>query len=55
MTSLNSIKFALNLNKGIGKVYGDCPGVKEVLDKDGFKRSPESITNLAKLIEGCKK
>lgn len=55
MTSLNSMKFALNLNKGIGKVYGDCPAVREVLDKDGFKRAPESIANLAKLIETCLK
>lgn len=53
MTSLNSIKFALNLNKGIGKVYGDCKAVKDVLDKDGFKRTPASIAELAKLIESC--
>ena len=55
LTSLNSLKFAINLNKGIRKEYGDCKAVEEVLDKDGFKRNPEGIVQLAKLLEGCMK
>ena len=53
MTSLSSFKFALNINKGIRKEYGDCKAVEEVLDKDGFKRNPDGITQLAKLLDGC--
>jgi len=53
MTSLNGLKFALNLNKGIRKEYGACKAVTDVLDKDGFKRTPEGIAELAKVVEGC--
>ncbi len=53
--SLNGMKFALNLNKGIKKVFDDCPAVLEVAEGDGFKRNPEDIIKLAKLLEGCAK
>jgi hypothetical protein len=53
MTSLNGLKFAMNLNKGIKKVYDFCPAAIEQADKDGFKRNVEDVTRLAKLLEGC--
>lgn len=53
-TSLNGMKFALNLNKGVKKEYGDCPAVAEAADKGGFKKTVEDVVRLATLIESCK-
>jgi hypothetical protein len=53
--SLNGMKFALNLNKGVKKTFDDCPAAVEACDKDGFKRSTESVIQLAKLLESCSK
>ncbi|MDX2133765.1 MAG: hypothetical protein SFV52_03230 [Saprospiraceae bacterium] len=53
-TSLNSIKFALNLNKGIKKAYANCPAVLEAAEKEVFSRNAESIVKLAKMLEECK-
>jgi len=53
-TSLNGMKFALNLNKGIKKEYGGCPAVSEAADKGGFKKNVEDVVRLATLIESCK-
>ena len=53
--SLNGLKFALNLNKGVKKTFSDCPAAVEAADKDGFKRTSESIIQLAKLLQACSK
>jgi hypothetical protein len=53
--SLNGLKFALNLNKGVKKTFSDCPAAVEAADKDGFKRTSESIVQLAKLLQACSK
>jgi hypothetical protein len=53
--SLNGMKFALDLNKGIRKSFEDCPTVLEAATKDEFKRKAEDIVRLAKLLEDCTK
>lgn len=55
MISLSGVKFAFSLNKGIKKVFDDCPAAVEAAEGDGFKRDPGDITRLAKLLEGCYK
>jgi len=52
-TSLNGLKFALNLNKGIKKVYESCPAAVEAADKEGFKRNADDIIRLVKMLEAC--
>jgi hypothetical protein len=55
MISLNGMKFALNLNNGIKKAFGDeCPDVAAGTEKDGgFKRNKEGITQLAEMLDAC--
>ncbi len=53
--SLAGMKFGLNVNKGIKKVFADCPAVVEAADKDGFKRKSEDMIKLAQLLEACEK
>jgi hypothetical protein len=53
MTSLNGMKFALNINKGISKTFDKCPAVLEEAGKGTFKRNPEEITRLVKMLEAC--
>lgn len=53
LTSLNSMKFALNLNKGITKTYSDCPEVLEAAKAGTFKRTADEIVRLAKMLEPC--
>lgn len=52
-TSLNGMKFALSLNKGVKKVYADCPAVMEAAEKDPFNKNNADVIRLAKLLEGC--
>ncbi|MDO8969920.1 MAG: hypothetical protein Q7U74_04470, partial [Saprospiraceae bacterium] len=52
-TSLNGMKFALNLNKGVKKQYSECPAVMEAAEAAGFKKNVEDVVRLAKLVEGC--
>jgi hypothetical protein len=53
-TSLNSAKFALNLDKGIRKGFAECPDVVAATEVDGgFKRTPSQMIRLAKLLEAC--
>ncbi len=51
--SLNGMKFALNLNKGIKKVFANCPAAVEAADQDGFKRNADDVIKLAKMLEAC--
>ncbi len=53
LTSLNGMKFALNLNKGITKAYSDCPEAVEAAKAGTFKRTADEIVRLAKLLEPC--
>ncbi len=53
--SLNGLKFALDLNKGIRKNFDDCPAAVEAATKDEFKRKSEDIVRLAKMLEECTK
>ncbi len=56
MVSLNSTKFALNLDKGIRKEFSDCPNIVAATEIDGgFKRTPDQMLRLAKLYEECVK
>jgi hypothetical protein len=53
-TSLNSAKFALNLDKGIRKGFAECPDVVAATEVDGgFKRTPTQMIRLAKMLEAC--
>ncbi len=55
MISLNGMKFAMNLNNGIKKAFGDeCPNVAAETEKDGgFKRNKEGIARLAEMLDAC--
>lgn len=51
--SLNGMKFAMNLNKGIKKAFDFCSAAVEVADTEGFKRTNQDVVRLAKMLEGC--
>ncbi len=54
MISLNGMKYALNLNKGIRKAFDACPDVVAASEKDGgFARNKEGIIRLAEMLDAC--
>lgn len=54
MISLNGMKYALNLNKGIRKGFDTCTDVVAASEKDGgFERNKAGIIRLAEMLDSC--